>query len=73
MKKDRKILNMGSQSPIFLFLGLFCCFIRLLVAEIMKNYGNPIEQTVAGYDPQFVVMRWPFLAAIVYSTAVGRA
>jgi hypothetical protein len=31
------------------------------------------QQSVAVYDPQLVAMRWPFLAAIVYSTAVGRA
>ena len=73
MKKARKIKNMGSQSPFFPFLGLFCCFLRLLVAEIVKNYGNPIEQTVAGYDPHVVAWQWSFPATIVYSWAVGRA
>ena len=73
MKKARKIINMGSQSPFFQILGLFCCFLRLLVAEIVKNYGNPIEQTVAGYDPHVVAWQWSFPATIVYSWAVGRA
>ena len=73
MKKAREILNMGSQSPDFLFLRLFFGFLHLLVAEIVKNYGNPIEQTVAGYDPQVVAWRWPSHATIVYSWAVGRA
>ena len=31
------------------------------------------QQGVPGYDLQVVAMRWPFLAAKVYSTAVGRA
>ena len=72
MKKDRKIFNMGSQSLFFPLLGLFCCFLRLLVADIVKNYGNPIEQTVAGYDPQVVAWQWPSHATIVYSWAVDR-
>ena len=38
---------------------------------LWKN--NTAEQGAADYDPQLVAMRWPFLAAIVYSTAVGRA
>ena len=32
-----------------------------------------VQQGVPVYDPQLVAMRWPFLAAKVYSTAVGRA
>ena len=31
-----------------------------------------VQQGVPVYDPQLVAMRWPFLAAKVYSTAVGR-
>ena len=31
------------------------------------------QQSVPGYDPQVVAMRWPFLAAKVYTLAVGRA
>ena len=64
---------MGSQSPFFQILGLFCCFLRLLVAEIVKNYGNPIEQTVAGYDPHVVAWQWSSPATVVHSWAVGRA
>ena len=73
MKKALKILYMGSQSPFFPFLGLFCCFLRVLGAEIVKNYRNSIEQTVAGYDPHVVAWQWSFPATIVYSWAVGRA
>ena len=32
-----------------------------------------VQQGVPVYDPQLVAMRWSFLAAKVYSTAVGRA
>ena len=73
MKMDREFLNMGSQSPDFRFLCLFCAFLCHLIAEIVKKYGNPIEQTVAGYDPHVVAWQWSFPATIVYSWAVGRA
>ena len=73
MKKDRKIINMGSQSPDYRILHLFFGFLRRFIAEIVKNYRNPIEQTVAGYDPHVVAWQWSFPATIVYSWAVGRA
>ena len=34
---------------------------------------NSAEQGVPVYDPQAAAMRWLSLAAMVYSTAVGRA
>ena len=47
---------------------------------LMGNFGikqytkiQDLEQGVPVYDPQLVAMRWPFLAAKAYSTAVGRA
>ena len=55
------------------FLGLFFDFPRLQREKRHKNEGNSVQQAVAGYDPQLVAMQWPFLAAKVYSTAVGRA
>ena len=63
----------GLAEPIFPDFRPFCCFLQLLVAEIVKNYGIQIEQTVAGYDPHVVAWQWSFPATIVYSWAVGRA
>ena len=38
-----------------------------------RNYMKQnAQQGVPVYDPQLVAMRWPFLAAKVYSTAEGR-
>ena len=42
----------------------------LHASSLWKN--NPAEQGAANYDPQVIAWRWPSLAAIVYSTAVGR-
>ena len=39
--------------------------------KFRKN--ESVEQSVAGYDPQFIVKRWPSLAAFAILTAVGRA
>ena len=55
------------------FLGLFFDFPRLPREKRQEIEENSVQQAVPGYDPQVVAMRWPFLAAKVYSTAVGRA
>ena len=54
------------------FLGPFFDFQRLQREKWQRNEENPVQQGVPVYDPQLVAMRWPFLAAKVYSTAVGR-
>ena len=41
--------------------------------ELQKKTKQEAEQSVAVYDPQLVAMQSLLLAAIVYSTAVGRA
>ena len=48
---------------------------KWVVTQDKMNWisDNRTEQAVPGYDPQVVAMRWSFLAAKVYSTAVGRA
>ena len=63
----------GSTSPKMRFLGPFFDFPRLQAQKRIKNEENSVQQGVPVYDPQLVAMQWPFLAAKVYSTAVGRA
>ena len=41
--------------------------------HLKKQKDEITQQGVPVYDPQLVAMRWPFLAAKAYSTAVGRA
>ena len=53
-------------------LGPIFDFQRLQSEKWQRNEENPVQQGVPVYDPQRVAMRWPFLAAKVYSTAVGR-
>ena len=55
------------------FSGPFFDFQRLQREKWQRNEENSVQQGVPVYDPQLVAMRWPFLAAKVYSTAVGRA
>ena len=38
-----------------------------------KDKDRDVQQAVPGYDPQLVAMHTLPLAAIVFSTAVGRA
>ena len=63
----------GLAEPKFRFIRLFFGFLGLPIAEIVKNYGNMIEQSVSGYDPHVVAWQGSFPATIVYSWAVGRA
>ena len=61
----------GLAEPKFRFIRLFFGFLGLPIAEIVKNYGNMIEQSVSGYDPHVVAWRWPWHAAIFYDSARG--
>ena len=67
MEKGLEYYKYGLAEPEFRYLHLFCAFLSLFFDEIVKNYGNPIEQTVAGYDPHVVAWQWYFPATIVYS------
>ena len=73
MEIGSEFYKYGLAEPNFRFLRPFCAFLRRFIADIVKNYRNPIEQTVAGYDPHVVAWQWSFPATIVYGWAVGRA
>ena len=62
---------MGLYEPEIAIFRPFFRFSRPPGMKFRKN--ESVEQAVPGYDPQVVAMRWPFLAAKVYTSAVGRA
>ena len=63
----------GLYEPENAIFGPIFDFPRLPREKRRENEENSVQQAVPGYDPQVVAMQWPFLAAKVYSTAVGRA
>ena len=63
----------GLYKPENAILGPFSDFPRLQAHKRLENEEDSVQQAVPGYDPQVVAMQSLLLAAIVYSTVVGRA